>query len=312
MDTESEAEWPRLSAPGWTDTLSTLHMWTQIVGKTRMALSPHVNHWWEVPLYLTSHGLGTSVMYFPGGALELEFDFLEHQLTGRTSTGRRGALPLEPQSVAAFYRSYQRLLEALGVSAHIWTHPVEVPVSVPFERDTLHTAYDGRWATRLWRALARADRVLKQFRAAYLGKTSPVHFFWGSFDLAVTRFSGRSAPPHPGGAYNCPDWVMREAYSHEVSSAGFWPGSRELPSPLFYSYAYPEPADYRAAAIAPAAAHYDTALKEFVLPYDAVLRASDPDRDLLAFFQSTYEAAANAAAWNRSALERAGASNPTH
>jgi hypothetical protein len=290
--------------PGWVETASTLHLWTQMVGKTRLALAPMVNHWWQVPLYVTSQGLGTSIIYVDGRGLELELDFLAHQLEGRTTEGRRGTVLLQPQTVASFYARFAALLEELGVPVRIWTRPVEVPVAIPFEEDFVHRSYDPVWAGRFWRALLAADRVLKEFRAPFLGKASPVHFFWGSFDLAVTRFSGRRAPLHPGGAPNTADWVMQEAYSHEVSSAGFWPGSADSPEAIFYSYAYPEPPGFKEWKVHPEAARYSSKLGEFVLPYEAVRRSPDPDRALLGFLQSTYEAAAECGRWDRASLER--------
>lgn len=290
--------------PGWAATASTLQLWTQMVGKTRLALAPMVNHWWQVPLYLTSQGLSTSIIYVGDRGFELELSFLSHQLEGRTTEGRQAAIPLRPQTVASFHGRFLALLRELGISVRIWTRPVEVPLAIPFEKDTLHRGYDPVWASRFWHALLSADRVLKEFRASFVGKASPVHFFWGSFDLAATRFSGRQAPRHPGGAPNVADRIMHEAYSHEVSSAGFWPGSPDAPEPIFYSYAYPEPSGFRDVKVHPAAAYYSTSLKEFVLPYAALRRSPDPDRDLLDFLESTYEAAAICARWDRSALER--------
>jgi hypothetical protein len=301
---EPPEPWPELAVPGWEDTEATLHLWTQMVGKTRLALSPMLNHWWQVPLYVTSRGLGTSLMHQDNDAFELDFDFVEHRLGGRSASGKTASLPLRSQPVATFYEGFRSLLQELGISVHLWTRPVEIPVAIPFEQDKTHFAYDPLWANRFWRALVSADRVLKRFRAGFVGKASPVHFFWGGFDLAVTRFSGRHAPQHPGGIVNCPDWVMHEAYSQEVSSAGFWPGSAAATQAAFYSYAYPEPPGFAGAPVRPEAARYESALGEFVLPYEAVRRASNPDEALMEFLQSTYDAAAELAGWDRAHLER--------
>jgi hypothetical protein len=298
-------DWPPLAYDSWADTQATLHMWTQVVGKLRMALSPAVNHWWHVPLYVTARGLTTSPMPLGGRTLEIGFDFLAHELCIDCSDGATERLPLKPQSVAAFYAQLMAALARLGVEVRIWTTPCEVENPIPFEADETHASYDAAAAQAFWRVLVQADRVMKAFRGGFLGKASPVHFFWGSFDLAVTRFSGRTAPPHPGSAI-VPASVSREAYSHEVSSCGFWPGAPGV-APLFYAYAYPEPAGFAAAPVAPAAAHWDLSMAEFVLPYEAVRTAADPDAALMAFFQSTYEAAADLARWPRAALERPGA-----
>ena len=304
---ESPADaWPPLAYESWADTRETLHRFSQIVGKTRLALEPMVNHWWQVPLYVSVRGLTTSAMPYGGRSMvEVEFDFLAHQLEIRTSEGGRRTLPLAAQSVADFYAGYRGALAALGVTVEIWPVPVELPGdALPFEQDRVHAAYDPAAAQRFWRLLLQADRVLKIFRGRFLGKASPVHFFWGSFDLAVTRFSGRPAPPHPGGAPHVADWVMREAYSHEVSSAGFWPGSPQAPVAAFYSYAYPTPAGFAAAPLSPAGASFDAQLGEFVLPYEALRAAADPEAALLAFLQTSYDAAADLAHWDRAALER--------
>jgi hypothetical protein len=300
------ALWPQLPYESWADTRETLHRFSQIVGKTRLALEPMVNHWWQVPFYVSVRGLTTSAMPYGGRAMvEVEFDFLAHQLEIRTSEGGRRTLALAPRSVADFYAEYRGALAALGVAVEIWPVPVELPDdALPFAQDRVHAAYDPEAAQRFWRLLLQADRVLKIFRGRFLGKSSPVHFFWGSFDLAVTRFSGRPAPPHPGGAPHVADWVMREAYSHEVSSAGFWPGSPQAPAAAFYSYAYPTPDGFAAAPLAPAGASFDARLGEFVLPYETLRAAADPEAALLAFLQSTYEAAADLARWDRAALER--------
>jgi len=295
-------DWPALAYDDWADTQATLHMWTQIVGKIRMALTSPVNHWWHVPLYVTSRGLTTSPMPVGGRTLEIAFDFVTHQLRLDCSNGAGERLALKPRSVADFYRKLMAALARLQVFPRIWTTPCEVEAPIPFERDETHCAYDPVAAHRFWRALVQADRVMKAFRGRFIGKASPVHFFWGSFDLAVTRFSGRPAPPHPGSPV-LPASVSREAYSHEVSSCGFWPGGPDA-APMFYAYAYPEPEGFAEAAVSPPATHWDKAMGEFVLPYEAVRTAGDPDETLLAFFQTTYEAAAVAARWPRRALER--------
>jgi hypothetical protein len=311
---DSGSVWPALPYADWRDTYQTLHRWTQIVGKTRMALEPMLNHWWQVPLYISARGLTTSAMSCSGGdltkSLEIEFDFLAHELVLRTSGGERRALALAPRSVADFYVAYRDALSELGVAAHIWPVPVELADALPFPDDREHASYDPAMAQSCWRALSQAERVFKVFRARFLGKSSPVHFFWGSFDLAVTRFSGRPAPPHPGGAPNVGDWVMREAYSHEVSSAGFWPGNDLFPQAVFYSYAYPVPPGFAESPAGPATAFYQPDLGEFVLPYEAVRTAPDPDGMLLRFLEATYEAAAERAGWDRKALERSPASRP--
>jgi hypothetical protein len=301
----SRDAWPALPYEAWKDTYATLHRWTQIVGKTRLGFEPMLNHWWQVPLYVSARGLTTSAM--PCGAarlVEIEFDFIAQELAIRTSDGGRSALPLVPRSVADFYAEYQQALRGLGVEDHVWPVPVELPDALPFADDREHASYDGAMARRFWQALIPVDRIFKQFRARFLGKSSPVHFFWGSFDLAVTRFSGRPAPPHPGGAPNVGDWVMREAYSHEVSSAGFWPGNDVYPQAAFYSYAYPTPPGFADAPLRPAGALFSKEMGEFLLPYEAVRTAADPEAALLDFLQSTYEAAAERAGWDRAGLER--------
>lgn len=299
------ADWPALAYDDWADTATTLHMWTQIVGKIRMVLTPPVNHWWHVPLYVSARGLTTSPIPVAGRSIEIAFDFLDHELKVSCSDGRRETVALRPISVAEFYRETMAALARLGVTPQIWTVPCEVENPIPFEADETHRSYDAAAAQRFWRALVQADRVMKAFRARFIGKASPVHFFWGSFDLAVTRFSGRRAPAHPGSPL-APASVSVEAYSHEVSSCGFWPGAPGI-APMFYAYAYPEPAGFKAAKVRPAAARFDPALGEFVLSYEAVRAAPDPDAALLDFFQSTYEAAADLAAWPRDELERQGA-----
>jgi hypothetical protein len=295
--------WPSLPMEAWRDTYATLHMWTQVVGKVRMALAPPVNHWWHVPLYVTTRGLTTSPVPYGSGTFEIQFDFLDHQLRVETSDGARRSLVLEPRSVAEFYRETMAALKDLGIEVEIWTTPAEVPNPIPFEEDEAHRSYDPEYAQRFWQVLVQAERVLTRFRSRFLGKVSPVHFFWGSFDLAVTRFSGRPAPPHPG-APGMPPSITQEAYSHEVSSCGFWPGGGGFDAPAFYAYAYPEPEGFSQYPVQPAEAFYSSDLREFLLPYDAVRMASAPDETLVAFLQSTYEAAANLAHWDRAALER--------
>ena len=294
--------WPEIGYPQWRDTLMTLQLWTQIVGKVRLSLTPWVNHSWQVPLYLTARGLGTSPMAVGAELLELEFDFLAQQLRLQTSAGEVRSLALEPRSVADFHDHLLLLLHELGVRVAINGRPNEIADAIPFAQDHTHAAYDGAAAWRFWRALLPADRLLKLFRSSFIGKVSPVHFFWGSFDLAVTRFSGRRAPPHPGGVPGLPDAVVREAYSHEVSSAGFWPGNELFPEAAFYSYAYPEPPGYRERAL-PAGARFEPTLGEYVLPYARVRAAADPDQLVLDFLAATYAAAADAAHWDRAALE---------
>lgn len=296
--------WPALPLDSWRDTYETLHMWTQIVGKTRLALAPMENHWWQVALYVTERGLTTSPIPSGDRTFAVDFDFLKHNLSITTSDGAARTLPLRPRSVADFYADYLESLRSLGLEVRIWPVPVEVENSIRFPDDRAHASYDADSAARLWRILTQADRVLKRFRGRFLGKASPVHFFWGGFDLAATRFSGRRAPLHPGGVPHVGDWVMHEAYSHEVSSLGFWPGRGPRQEPLFYSYAYPEPEGFRSCQVGPTAARYDEELREFVLPYEAVRTAADPDQALLDFAQTTYAAAADLGGWDRAALER--------
>ncbi|MGN6284430.1 MAG: DUF5996 family protein [Afipia sp.] len=296
--------WPALPFDEWQDTCATLHMWTQVVGKIRLALAPMVNQWWQVPLYVTSTGLTTSLMPHASCNFQIDFDFCRHALVVSTCDQRRAEFALAPMSVAEFYDRTMSVLRGLGLDVTIWTMPVEVPGAIPFEKDREHKSYDADYAHRFWRVLVESDRVLYAFRSRFTGKVSPVHFFWGSFDLAVTRFSGRTAPPHPGGMPNLGDWVAREAYSHEVSSCGFWPGNGGYGKAAFYAYAYPAPDGFAEAPLRPAAARFDTTLSEFVLDYDAVRQSSTPDATLLDFLQSTYEAAANNAHWDRATLER--------
>ena len=302
--------WPPLPLEPWRDTYATLHMWSQIVGKTRLALAPMENHWWQVAMYVTPRGLTTSAIPHGERTFAVSFDFIDHELGVRTSDGASRTLALVPRSVADFYAAYLDLLRSLDISVKIWPVPVEVEGSIPFLEDRTHHSYDADAATRLWRILVQADRVLKLFRGRFLGKASPVHFFWGSFDLAATRFSGRRAPLHPGGAPNLGNWVMQEAYSHECSSAGFWPGGGPVLEPVFYAYAYPEPEGFRRYPVEPAEARYSEEMGEFVLPYEAVRTAKSPDEALLGFVQTTYAAAADLGRWDRTALERPGAERP--
>jgi hypothetical protein len=303
----SPAPWPPLPLAAWQDTCATLHLWTQIAGKVRHTLSPQIAHCWSDTLYVTARGLTTSPIPFGTRVFEIDFDFIDHRLIVRTSEGAVETFELVPQSVAAFYRRLWEVLERLGLDVKIHTTPNEVADPIPFDRDERHASYDADAANRFWRVLLQADRVFKIFRARFLGKCSPVHFFWGAPDLAVTRFSGRVAPVHPGGIPNLPDRVTRDAYSHEVSSAGFWPGGGAVAEPAFYSYAYPAPVGFAEAHVEPAAAFYSKDLGEFILPYEAVRTAASPDALLLAFLQFTYEAAANLAGWDRQALERSSA-----
>ncbi|HEX6102690.1 MAG TPA: DUF5996 family protein [Alphaproteobacteria bacterium] len=299
----TSGDWPSLPLPEWDDTRATLHLWTQIVGKVRLAQAPLINHWWQVPLYVTARGLTTSAMPYGAHSFQMDFDFIDHQLLIATSRGQIERIALQPRSVAEFYREVMARLRALGLEVRIWTMPVELENPVAFERDEAHASYDAAAAHRFWRALVHIDRVLTAFRARFLGKVSPVHFFWGSFDMAVTRFSGRRAPTHPG-APNIADFVTREAYSHECSSCGFWPGGPGMPEAAFYAYAYPAPAGFDNAPVRPAGAYFHQGLSEFILPYEAVRRAEDPDAALMQFLQSTYVAAADLGGWDRAALER--------
>jgi hypothetical protein len=282
-------------------------MWTQIVGKTKLALTPRINHWWNVTLHVTPRGLTTSAMPYGERTFAVDFDFIDHALVVRTSDGAASSLPLAPQAVADFYAGYLSLLRSLDLEVRIWPHPVEVERAIPFAEDREHASYDAAAAHRFWRVLTQADRVMQRFRARFIGKCSPVHFFWGACDLAVTRFSGRRAPKHPGGIPNVGAWVMQEAYSHEVSSCGFWPGGGPVAEPGFYAYAYPEPSGFAEAHIEPREAYYFRDMGEFLLPYDAVRTAESPDDVVLAFLQSTYGAAADLGEWDRNALERASA-----
>ena len=296
--------WPSLPLEAWSETYATWHLWSQIVGKVRLAQTPWLNHAWHATLYVTARGLTTSPIPHGSRAFEIGFDFVDHRLTVQTSDGGTGGFALEPMTVATFYARLLQELGRLGVPVQIHRTPNEVPDPIPFDLDDTHRAYDREYAGRFWRILVQADRVFKAFRARFGGKCSPVHFFWGAPDLAVTRFSGRAAPEHPGGVPNLPDWVTRDAYSHEVSSAGFWAGGGPIPYPVFYSYAYPEPAGFAAAAIRPREAFYSPDFHEFVLAYDVVRQAESPDDTLLEFLQTTYEAAAGLGGWDRAALER--------
>jgi hypothetical protein len=307
--TQSAAErsqaWPSLPLEAWSDTAATLHMWLQVVGKVRLVQSPWTNHSWHVTLYVTGRGLSTSPIPHGTRSFQLELDFVAQEVVVLASDGRSARVPLRPQTVAAFYRGLMGAMGDLGVPVRIHTRPSEIPDPVVrFEEDEAPRAYDPEYANRFWRVLVQADRVFKTFRARFIGKCSPVHFFWGAPDLAVTRFSGRAAPQHPGGVPNLPDRVTREAYSHEVSSCGFWAGGGPVPYPVFYSYAYPEPPGFSGSRVGPGAAFYSGDLREFLLPYDAVRESQSPDDTLLEFLQTTYEAAANTAKWDRASLER--------
>jgi hypothetical protein len=295
--------WPALPLAEWKDTYDTLHRWTQIVGKIKLALTPFVNHWWNVTLYVTPRGLTTSTMHYNGLPFQIDFDFIAHFLLIETADGSIKTISLRPRSVAEFYQEMMAALGSLGMPVTIWTTPVEVPDRTPFEDDQKHAAYDPEYVQRFWRILAQVSRILTEFRSRFIGKVSPVHFFWGAFDLAVTRFSGRTAPLHPG-APNLGRFVAIEAYSHEVSSCGFWPGGGLIDEPSFFAYAYPEPQGFKDYPIQPRGAFYYKEMGEFLLPYEVVRTAKSPDEVLLSFLQSTYEAAATCAKWDRRALER--------
>lgn len=301
--TTNDDLWPALPLDEWADTYATLHRWTQIVGKIRLAQMPWINHSWHVTLYVTPRGLTTSRMPHGQRTFEISFDFLDHRLRIETSTHETAILPLRAQSVADFHRELFEKLDELGYGVTIHGRPNELADATPFAEDRTHASYDPEYVTRFWRVLLQADRVFHKFRARFIGKCSPVHFFWGSFDLAVTRFSGRHAPAHPGGVPNLPDTVAREAYSHEVSSAGFWPGGGAIDYAAFYSYAYPAPAGFADAKVKPAQAFYSKDLGEFILPYDAIREGADPDAVLMDFLQSTYAVVADLAAWDRPLLE---------
>jgi hypothetical protein len=305
MSTEASAKeeiWPSLPLEEWKDTYATLHMWTQIVGHVRLSLTPLENHWWNVPLYVSARGLTTSPIPYQHTWFQIDFDFIDHKLVIATSDGKTNQFDLVPQTVADFYQKVMRSLAELGIEVKIHSKPDEVPDPIPFAQDQVHKSYDAKYANRFWRILGQVEKVFKEFRSEFIGKCSPVHFFWGSFDLAVTRFSGRRAPERPGA-----DVITREAYSHEVISAGFWPGSGPVTEASFYCYAAPVPQGLESATVKPAAAYYSKDLGEFLLPYDAVRRAQSPEATLMDFLHSTYEAGANLAKWNRSDLERNGA-----
>jgi hypothetical protein len=293
-----EKQWPELPLEAWTDTYATLHMWTQIVGKVRLALAPHVNHWWQVPLYVNSRGLTTSAIPYAGRTFEVQFDFVEHRLQITVCDGEIRSMPLHPQTVSAFYAQFLTALHALGIEVKIWPMPVEIPDPIRFDRDEQHASYDRIYVERFWKILRLVDAVLQRFRSGFIGKHSAIHFFWGSFDLASTRFSGRRAPERPGA-----DPITREAYSHEVISAGFWPGGGEVKGAAFYAYAAPEPGGFKTVSVRPAKAFYSP-LGEFLLMYDDLRQSTDPERTLLEFLQSTYEAGANLGGWPRAELER--------
>ena len=304
MGARPDTVWPDIPYTDWADSCATLQLWTQIVGKIRMTKMPWVNHGWHVTLYVTTSGLTTSPIIDGDRYFQIDFDFTEHRLRIRTSNAEQQSFKLEPMTVAEFYTQIMRALANLGIDVVINTLPNEVPEPIRFEDDRVHASYDVDAVNRYWRALLQIDRVFKYFRACFVGKCSPVHFFWGSFDLAVTRFSGQGAPEHPGGVPNLPDSITREAYDQQLSSAGFWPGGGPVDYPAFYSYAYPAPEGFEKSKVQPSEAFFDTDLAEFILPYDAVRNAADPDAALLSFLQSTYEAAAIAAGWDRENLER--------
>jgi hypothetical protein len=301
---DQQPAWPELPFAAWSETCETLHRWTQVAGKIALALTPLVNHWWNVTLLPTARGLSTPPLPWRASTFTIDFDFLAHRVDVISSRGTTAGLPLQAMPVAQFYAELMACLQRLGITVKIWTMPSEIVDAVPFERDLTNAAYDPIWVERFWQALSQSDRVLKQFRARFIGKVSPVHFFWGSFDLAVTRFSGRPAPAPTGATPNVAAWVMREAYSHEVSSCGFWPGNGGYGRAAYYVYAYPEPEAYAATPLATAGAFYDRGLGQFILPYDVLRQAPDPDGVLLGFLQETYVAEAELAGWDRKALER--------
>ena len=296
-------DWPDLPLSAWADTCATLHLWTQVVGKIRLAHAPMINHWWQVPLYVTCRGLTTSPIPYGARTFQIDFDFIDHKLEIRTSKGEIETFALGPRAVADFYSEVMGRLRGLGLETKIWTMPVEIEGAIPFDQDREHGAYDPQYVHRFWRILVQVDRLFTRFRSPFLGKASPVHFFWGSFDLAVTRFSGRRAPLLTSDSPNLGRWVMQEAYSHEVSSCGFWPGNGGFGRPAFFSYAYPEPAGFADAPMSPTA-YYDQDLGQFILPYDTVRHASSPDDVVMDYLRHTYEAAAKLGLWDRAALER--------
>lgn len=296
---------PCLPLAEWQETYATLHLWTQIVGKIRLTLMPKINHWWQSTLYVTPRGLTTGTIPYKTCTFEMRFDFFAHQLHIETSDGATQSIELVPRSVADFYQAVMAALKAINIEVSIWTMPQEIDNPIPFNQDDQHAAYDSEYVQRFWQILVQVDRILTIFRSRFIGKSSPVHFFWGSFDLAVTRFCGRSAPPHPGGVPGMADWVTREAYSHEVSSCGFWPGGGSVTEPVFYAYAYPEPEAFQTYPIQPKEAFYHFQMREFMLPYEAVRQAADPEAMLLTFLQSSYDATASLSNWDRATLERA-------
>ena len=296
--------WPSLGLQEWIDTRDTLHMWTQIVGKVRLRQSPWINHSWHTTLYVTSRGLTTSPIPHGEREFQIDLDLIDHRLGITSTDGHAGGFALEPQTVATFYARLMDELKRLTLPVRIFAKPNEVATAIPFPQDEVHKSYDATAVNRFWRILVQANRVMMDFRARFIGKCSPVHLFWGGMDLAVTRFSGRVAPPHPGGIPNLPDWVTREAYSHEVSSCGFWSGTAPIDYPAFYAYAYPEPPGFADARVRPKEAFYSPDFREFILPYSSVRESSTPDATLLEFLQSTYEAAADLAKWDRGGLER--------
>ena len=297
-----EDVWPKLDWADWRDTCVTLQLWTQVIGKIRMGLTPKLNHCWNVTLYVTCRGLTTAPMPYGWKMLQIDMDFVDHLLVFQSTDGSREVVKLRSMSVATFYGEVMERLKSFGVAVHLWPTPCEVADPIPFEKDETHHSYDPEYAWRWWQALVQVDRVFGKFRARFIGKVSPIHYFWGAMDVAVTRFSGRVAPVHPS-TPGLPDRVVQDAYSHEVSSAGFWPGGESFPQAMFYSYAYPQPAGYDEAKVQPEAASFNRGMGEFVLPYEAVRTAKDPDETLLAFLQSTYEAAANLGKWDRAGLE---------
>ena len=299
-----DAAWPVLDLADWLPTRDTLHMWLQIVGKVRLVQTPWINHSWHATLYVTSRGLTTSLIPHGHRQFQIDLDFVDHRLAVSASDGRSGAFSLKPQTVAVFYDRLMHELAALDLPVHIVARPSEVPSPVPFAEDEVHREYDADAARRFWQVLVQVDRVMRVFRARYLGKCSPIHLFWGAMDLAVTRFSGRPAPPHPGGIPNLPDRVTREAYSHEVSSCGFWTGTAPVDAPGFYAYAYPQPPGFADVSVRPEGAFYSAEFREFILPYARLRESAAPDDTLLDFMQSTYEAAADLGRWDRPALER--------
>jgi Family of unknown function (DUF5996) len=304
MEQTATPQWPDLPLAAWSETCDTLHLWTQIVGKVRIGLTPLINHWWNSTLYVTSRGLMAPAMPYKGRTLDIAFDFLAHRLVMETSDGGSEEIALKPMTVADFYAAFVAALRRLDVDVHIWTMPGEIVNAIPFDKDRTHAQYDPVYAQRFWLTLVRANRVMTEFRAGFLGKASPVHFFWGSFDLVVTRFSGRTAPPPQSVTPNVAAWVMAEAYSRECSSCGFWPGNGGYGRAAFYVYAYPEPEGYGDTRLTTAGAFYDKKIGQFILPYDVLRQASDPDALLLGFLQETYAAAADLAQWDRKALER--------